>query len=181
MYQHSNGRFCILPEWLFKEQKQWPEGILQKKLFLKISEFKGKYLCQSLLLKLQNILKKRLWHRSFSVNFTKLLRNVLEKLCFVKPLQRFASEIAKLKATSSLFLKEAVLFNYLSIKSNKTWYFLIHPPLISFKMMLAKHIFYDHPLPERKPNRGSWRYGISKGIEKSKQKFQNQLKKKWIF
>ena len=91
-----------------------------RKCFLKTSEFKGNRLCQSLLLKLQNSLKKRLWHRSLSVNFIKFLRNVLQKLCFVELLQRFASEIAKFQDTSSPFLKEPVAFNCLSIKNHKT-------------------------------------------------------------
>ena len=42
--------------------------------------------------------------------------------------------------------------------------------------MLTKYIFDYHPIPE-KTNRGSWGHGISKGIEKSQQKFQDQLKK----
>ena len=111
-------------------------------------------MCQSLLLKLQNFSKKRHWHRSFSVNFTNFLRNVLQKLCFVEPLQRFASEIAKFQATSSLFIKESVVFNCLSIKNNKTRYFLFHLPLIYFKAILPKHIFDYRPIPEKKTNRG---------------------------
>ena len=67
----------------------------------------------------------------------------------MEPLQRFTFEIAKFQATSSPFLKEAVAFNCLSIKNNKTWYFLIHPPLISFKMMLTKLIFDYHPILEK--------------------------------
>ena len=100
------------------------------------------------------------------------------ELSFVEHLQRFGSEIGKFQAVSSPFLKEAVVFNCLSIKNNKTWYFVIHLPLISFKIMLTKYIFDYHPIPEKKTNRGSRGYGISKGIEKSKQKFQGQLKKK---
>ena len=49
----------------------------KKNLFLKNVRIQKKKSCASLLLKLQNVLKKRLWHRSFSVNFTKFLRNVL--------------------------------------------------------------------------------------------------------
>ena len=37
LQQHSSGRFCSdfsrISEWFFKEQKQWPEGILQKQCF----------------------------------------------------------------------------------------------------------------------------------------------------
>ena len=35
----------------------------------------------------------------------------MKKLCFAEPLHRFASEIAKFQATSSLFMKESVIFN----------------------------------------------------------------------
>ena len=132
----------------------------KKNLVLKNVRIQKKKSCASLLLKLQNVLKKRLWHRSVSVNFTKFLRNVLQKLCFVELLQRFASEIAKFQATSSPFLKEAVVFNCHSIKNNKTWYFLFHPPLIFFKMMLTKHIFNYHPISEKKTQGelGAWKF-----------------------
>ena len=123
-------------------------------------------MCQSLLLKLENVLKKRLRHRSFSVNFTKFLRNVLQKLCFVEPLQRFASEIAKFQATPLLFIKESVVSNCLSIKNNKTWYFLIHLPLIFLKIILPRHIFDYHPILEKKTNRGDSGHGIWRSIEK---------------
>ena len=68
----------------------------------------------------------------FLCKFHKIFQKcfVVLKKPFWEPLQRFASEIAKFQATSSLFLKESVVFNFLNIK-NKTWYFLIHPPLIS--------------------------------------------------
>ena len=52
-----------------------------KKVFLEISpKFTGKHLCQSLYfnkvagLRLATLLKKRLWHRCFPVNFAKFLR-----------------------------------------------------------------------------------------------------------
>ena len=49
-------------------QKQSPGGALKN-----FSKFKGKHLCQSLLI-LLTLLKKRLWHRCFPVNFDKFLR-----------------------------------------------------------------------------------------------------------
>ena len=62
-------------------QKQSPRGVLQKKLFIEISKkFIGKHLRQSFFLnkvaalKSVVLLKKRLWHRSFPVNFEKSLR-----------------------------------------------------------------------------------------------------------
>ena len=41
---------------------------------------------------------------------------------------------------------------------NKTWYFFIHLPLIYFKIILPKHIFDYHPIPEKKANR--WGEGV---------------------
>ena len=32
---------------------------------------------------------------------------------------------------------------------NKTWHFFIHLPLIYFKIILPKHIFDYHPIPEK--------------------------------
>ena len=56
-------------------------GVLQKKVVLKnFTKFTGKLLCQSLLfskvvgLRTATLLKKRLWHRFFPVNFVKFLR-----------------------------------------------------------------------------------------------------------
>ena len=133
-----------------------------KKIFLKDFRIQRKTMCQSLLLKLQNVLKKKLWHRSFSVNFTKFLRNVLQKLYFVEPQQMFASKIAKLQATSSLFIKYSIVFNGLSIKSNKTWYFIINLPLIFLKIIQPKHIFDYDFIPE-KTRRGGFRTWNLKG------------------
>ena len=45
-------------------------------------------------------------------------------------------------------MKESVVFNCLSMKK-KTWYFFIHLPLIYFKIILPKHIFDYHPIPEK--------------------------------
>ena len=72
------------------------------------------------------------------------------KLCFLELLQRFASEIATFQASSSFFIKESVVFNCLNIKINKTWVFIIHLPLIYFKIILPKQIFNYHPIPEKK-------------------------------
>ena len=126
----------------------------KKNCFSKILELKGKHLCQSSF-KVAECFKKDTLAMSFSVNFTKSLKNVLQKLCFLEPVRRFASEIAKFQVTLSPFLKEAVVFNCLSIKNNKIWYFPIHSSLIFLKMMLTKCIFDFHPIPEKKPNRGS--------------------------
>ena len=61
----------------------------------------------------------------------------------------FASEIANLQATSSLFIKYSVVFNGLCIKNSKTWYFIINLPLIFLKIIQAKHIFDYDLIPEK--------------------------------
>ena len=55
-------------------------GVLYKNVFLKFAKFTGKHLCQSLFfnkvagLRPATLLKKRLWHRCFPVNFATFLR-----------------------------------------------------------------------------------------------------------
>ena len=63
----------------FSEAVVW--RCIIKTVFLEISQkFSGKYLCQSLFfnkvagLRPASLLKKRLWHRCFPVNFAKFLR-----------------------------------------------------------------------------------------------------------
>ena len=59
-----------------------PEVFYQKGLLRNFTKFTGKHQCQSLFfnkvegVKSATLLKKILWHRCFSVNFTKLLRTL---------------------------------------------------------------------------------------------------------
>ena len=61
-------------------QKQQPEVFYKKVVVRNFAKFTGKYLCQSLFfnkvtgLSPATLLKKRLWHRCFPVNFEKFLR-----------------------------------------------------------------------------------------------------------
>ena len=62
-------------------QKQSPGCVMLKKVFLKISQkFTGKRMCQSLLFnkvagpRPAALIKKRLWHGCFPVNFAKFLK-----------------------------------------------------------------------------------------------------------
>ena len=54
--------------------------VCEKNVLRNFAEFKGKHLCQSLFfnkvasLRPPTLLKKRLWHRCFPVNFAKFLR-----------------------------------------------------------------------------------------------------------
>ena len=65
---------------VFHHQKQPTEALCQKRCSEKFRKFTGKHLCKSLLfnkvacLKPATLLKRRLWHRCFPVNFAKFLR-----------------------------------------------------------------------------------------------------------
>ena len=57
-----------------------PEGFCKKGILRNFPKFSGKHLCQGLFfnkvagLRPGTLLKKRLWHRCFAVNFAKFLR-----------------------------------------------------------------------------------------------------------
>ena len=52
-----------------------PEVFCKKGVLKNLTKFKGKHLCQRLFFnKVATLLKKRLWHRCFPVNFVKFLR-----------------------------------------------------------------------------------------------------------
>ena len=65
---------------IFILQKQPPEVFCKKGVLRNFAKFKGKHLCQSLFfnkvvgLRPATLLKKRLWHRHFPVNFMKFPR-----------------------------------------------------------------------------------------------------------
>ena len=65
---------------MFDRQKQPLEVFCRKDVLGNFAKFTGKHLCQSLFfnkvacLKPVTLLKKRLWHRCFPVNFEKFLR-----------------------------------------------------------------------------------------------------------
>ena len=64
-----------------KCQKQAPEVFYEKGVLRNFTKFTGKHLYQSLffnkvaVLRPATLLKKRLWHRCFPVNFVKFLRS----------------------------------------------------------------------------------------------------------
>ena len=51
-----------------------PEMFCKKGILRNLTKFTGKHLCQSLFFRLVTLLKKRLWHSCFPVNFVKFLR-----------------------------------------------------------------------------------------------------------
>ena len=74
---HNYGLFFI-KFLLFRSSR--PEVFYKKDVFRNFAKFKGKHLCKSLFfnkvagLRPATLLKKRLWHRYFPVNFAKFLR-----------------------------------------------------------------------------------------------------------
>ena len=66
--------------WKWWSRSSRPEVFCKEGVFRNFSNFTGKHLCQSLFfnkvarLRLATLLKKRLWHRCFPVNFAKFLR-----------------------------------------------------------------------------------------------------------
>ena len=58
-------------------QKQPPEGCsIEKGVLKNFAKFTEKHLWQSLFLQVATLLKKRLWHRCFPVNFSKFLEHL---------------------------------------------------------------------------------------------------------
>ena len=58
-----------------KVRSSRPKVFCKKGVHRNFSKFTGKHLCQSLFFnKVDSLLKKRLWHRCFPVNFAKFLR-----------------------------------------------------------------------------------------------------------
>ena len=113
---------------VFKRFQNSKENNVPESSFKFAKCFKKEALAQVFLCKFYKIFKKCFVEAMFCRTST--------KVCF----KRFA----KFQATSSLFVKESVVFNCLSIKTNKTLYFLIQLPLIYFKIILPKHIFGYH-------------------------------------
>ena len=76
---------AILVKWQFWQQfhrkKQLPE-VFYKKLFLQISQYSQKKICEVADLRNCNFTKKRHQHRCYPVNFTKILRTpILKNIC----------------------------------------------------------------------------------------------------
>ena len=67
-------------QWVLDLQKQPPELFYEKGVLRNLTKFTRKHLCQSLFfnkvagLRPATLLKKRIWHRCFPVNFAKFLR-----------------------------------------------------------------------------------------------------------
>ena len=83
---------------IFNNSSSHRRWSLRKVVFRNFAKFSGKHLCQSLfLIKLQlwayNFIKKRLWHRCFSVDFAKFQRTPFLQntcgCCFWKMLRVF--------------------------------------------------------------------------------------------
>ena len=55
-------------------EKQSPGCVTLKGVLKNFTKFTGKHLCQSVFFNKETLLKKRLWHRYFPVDFVKFLR-----------------------------------------------------------------------------------------------------------
>ena len=119
-------------------------GVSCKKGALKnFAKFAGKHLCQSIFffkyicrLKPVTLLKKRLWHRCFPVNFAKLLRTTP---FFTEHLWATAS----VSQTKSQISRETAIWLVLSIQSILYNSFLFKNPLrssISFKTFYLERV-----------------------------------------
>ena len=78
LYQHSSGRFCILSEWFFKEQKQWPEAFCKKNFFKRFQNSKENNVPESSF-KVAECFKKEALAQVFLCKFYKIFKN-----CFVE-------------------------------------------------------------------------------------------------
>ena len=95
-YHHHCFQYFL--EITFKSSR--PEVFCKKGVLRNFTKSTGKHLCQSLFfnkvagLKPATLLKKRLWHRFFPVNFTKFLRTpfLIEIQCFIKSLNFMLDE-----------------------------------------------------------------------------------------
>ena len=90
-----------LAKWQFaKERSSYRKCSVRKDVLINFAKFTGKHLCQGLIfnkvasLRPATLLKKRLWHRCFPVNFAKFLRapflqNTSGRLLLQKSLVKF--------------------------------------------------------------------------------------------
>ena len=69
-----------LSNFMYLNRRSRPDVFFKKDVFTNSAKFRGKHLCQSLFFnkvsdrRPATLLKKRLWHRCFPVNFAKFLR-----------------------------------------------------------------------------------------------------------
>ena len=88
LYHHSSGRFCVtidrFASFVYflsifsRSRSSYLQSFCEKGVFKNFSEFKGKHFCLSLLSnKVAECFKKRLLHRSFSVNYWKFIRTAM--------------------------------------------------------------------------------------------------------
>ena len=81
MWSNKKKKKCLkLYSWYYSFKSSRPELFCKKGVLKNFTKFRGKHLCQSLFfnkvadLSPTTLLKTRLWHRFFPVNFSKFLR-----------------------------------------------------------------------------------------------------------
>ena len=130
-------------------------------MFLKISQkFTGKYLCLSLFfnkvtdLRPATLLKKRLWHRCFPVNFSKLLRTpILKDICerlllpFKKwPLNHDRFQIKPLRKLEMLQAATFKSFLHQSYKSTQLLFLWQCFVIIFMRQTLTDYFWWLHKI-----------------------------------
>ena len=95
------GSYCF-------SRSSCPGVVCKKGVLRNFAKFTGKHMCQSL--KPANLLKKRLWHRCFPVNFANFLRTpyLIEhlrwQLLFFPVFLKFLKELFKSKSCVTLMI-----------------------------------------------------------------------------
>ena len=90
---HSKYAYGIVNYFCKKLKSSHRRCSVRKGVLRNFSKFTGKHLCQSLFLikiglRPATLLKKRLWHRCFPVNFVKFLRTPFHRITLVDCLRR---------------------------------------------------------------------------------------------
>ena len=99
-----------------------PEMFCKKGVLRNFTKFTGKHLCQSLFFKSlrpATLLKKRLWHRCFPVNFVKFLRIPFWKNSSGGCFWTFSKQGTKLRRKSCYYMQVFVITSIFGPSSEK--------------------------------------------------------------
>ena len=154
----------IPPNYFSLERSSGPEEFCKKTFLRNFGKFTGKHLCQSLLfnkgwgIRPATLLKKKLWHRCFPVNYAKFLRstfhrtppglllsgNELQNLLKLL-IQNSIIEIKKMRKRSKLVTES----EYSLIRSSRPEVFCKKNVLRNFKKATGKHLWQSLFLKKR--------------------------------
>ena len=123
---YSRSSKTIECRFTLKRQNQQPEVFCKKFVFINFAKFTGKHLCQGLFfnkapdLRPIVLLKKRLWHRRFPVNFTKFLRTPF--------LQCTSWRLLLTRTWHNNNIQLGSVYNYVSSRLTAIWPLTWNPP-----------------------------------------------------